>query len=101
MKRIIADRQMGKTSSLLTFAMNLALANPEKTVVYVTSSPAAKELTLKELTNETPNLVFKSYSYLHSGAERGRNDLVVIDEIDSYLLGLNVVGYTAIIGDQI
>ncbi len=99
MKRIIADRCMGKTSSLLTFAMNLALANPEKTVVFVTSSPASKELNMKEFTNETPNLIFKSYSYLHSGAELGKNDLVIIDEIDTYLMGLNVVGYTATIGD--
>ena len=100
MKRIFADRAMGKSSALLTYAMNLALANPTKQVVYVTSSQHAMDLRSRELTTETPNLVFKSYSYLHSGAELGREELVDIDEVDMYLLGLNVVGYTATIGDN-
>lgn len=99
MKRIFADRCMGKSSSLLTYAMNLALANPSKQVIYITSTPHARDLVTKELTTETPNLVFRSYSYLHSGAQLG-DSLVVIDEIDMYLEGLNVVGYTATIGEE-
>lgn len=101
MKRIFADRAMGKSSALLTYAMNLAIANPNKQVIYVTNSAHAMELKTKEMTTETPNLIFKSYSYLHSGSNRGKDDLVVIDEIDGYLLGLNVVGYTATLSDNL
>ena len=101
MKKIFADRGMGKTTSMLNYATNLALANPSKTIIFVTSSPAARELNEKELTNETPNLIFKSYAFLHSGSERGRKDtMVIIDDIDRFLLGLDVVGYTITIGEE-
>lgn len=103
MKKILAGRGMGKTTQLLYYAHNLALKNPENTIIFVTAHPFDMAKRYKELfaNNRVLNVNFLSTSsFLGDPIMRGyHNYKLLIDDLDVVLSNLNIAGYSNTIGD--
>lgn len=92
MKRIMSDRGMGKTTSLLNYAKQLANSNPDVTIFFGCENP--NNLCNMYKDNLPSNIKFISILDILNGATRGRKCKIVIDEIESLLNRLQVDAYT-------
>lgn len=96
MKRIMSDRGMGKTTSLLNYAKYLAKNNPTTTVFFICANPGIFENPYIGIPN---NIKFLSVPDLLNGATKGRNCKVVIDEVEMLLEQLKIDAYTLTLSD--
>lgn len=92
MKRIMSDRGMGKTTSLLNYAKYLANSNPDMTIFFGCASPSNLCNIYKD--NLLSNIKFISITDILNGATRGRKCKIVIDEVEDLLNQLLVDAYT-------
>lgn len=99
MNRILADRGMGKTIELLHFANFLARKYPNETILFVTNyCVSAPDYLLKRGERIEENVKFVSHQQFDNEVKHDKK--AVIDEIDSYLNGLNIKGYTMSLSDR-
>lgn len=102
MFKVVASRGVGKTTSLMYYANDLAHKYPDKMVLFVTQHTQLMVKKFLELTKERilpQNLGFISYGYFLTKA-RGMKYIAVIDELDAWLDQFNIVGYTNTVGDD-
>lgn len=101
MKKVLTERGMGKTTSLLYYAHDLALKNSEDTIIFLTMLPS--EISRKYLeifgNDEVTNIYFLSANSFSINSIKGyKNPKIVIDDLDYLLKKMNVVGYSNTIG---
>lgn len=91
MKRIMADRGLGKTTSLFNYAKYLASQDKDITVFFACFNPKA---TSKLFSNIPENIKFIHVSDLFNDSLRGKRYKLVVDEVESLLQLLGVDAYT-------
>lgn len=90
MKRIMSDRGMGKTTSLMFYVNQLAKQNSDKTIYFVCHNPTE----LSRRNNAPENLKFITFRQFLEEYQSYRNYKVIVDEIEEMLKILNIDAYT-------
>ena len=103
MKRIIADRGMGKTESLFSYAESLAARYPDKKIYFVALTDHSAKMLYNRHPNAPKNLVFTCHNFLNSKLQGVKNDdyYLVVDELDCFLRRFNVTGYSVTMEEKI
>lgn len=102
MKRVFSDRGMGKTTSLVLYANELAKKYPNRKVYFVSTIGHSKNYIIENCNrigiSIEPNIKFISYMKF-SSLNTGFSDLVVLDDVEIFLNGLGVEAYSLTMDD--
>lgn len=103
MNRILADRGMSKTSTLLNQANWLAGKNPCDEVLFVSQKKNMKAIAhqkCKEVARNIKFLTYEEYNRFYIPGQP-KSKYTIIDDIDKYLETLNVVAYSMSLADSL